>query len=1050
MITINKPALRNGLLAPLAVAVSLFGTCEAPAQTCVPPPAGLVGWWPAENTTNDLVGGNNGTLAGSVGYTNGEVGSAFSINAVSSGIALSNSAALRLQDFSIEVWVMRYSATDVSWLGGGNPGAIFHYTPGGYGLGMNPDGTVYLTKIGSSAVYSTTQVTDTGNFHHLAVTKVGTNVVIYIDGIAEPTPSYDPGFVFNGPPAIGALGGNFANSFMGAIDELSIYNRALSPGEIQLIYNAGTAGKCAGPTPPVIFVQPTNQIATAGNTVKFTVSAGGSGPLAYQWQFHGTNQVGTTNYILSLTNVQIPSQGSYQVIVTNAYGAITSDVATLTLQSPPTINDQPQSVTNFPGATAVFLVGASGTPPLTFQWQFNGTNLPGASHYSLVITNCHVANTGPYTVVVTNTYGAVTSAPALLVLNMPPMITTQPTNQSLPVGANATFVLMATGVGPLAYQWRLGGTNFAGATNANLSLFNVQSTNAGSYAAVVSNASGAVTSSVATLTITNALCTAAPTGLLGWWQAEGSPVDAVTGSNGTLVGSVAYVPGKVGQAFSLNGSGSGVLVGNMPAYQIQDFTIEAWIKRSSALKASTSSGVAELFGYGSGGYALGMLDNGLMFLSKIGIDNVTVTTPITDTNFHHVAVTKSGTNVTFFIDGVPYSVPPYNTTYFFSTQLAVGVRSDNLGNSFLGAIDEVSLYNRPLSASEIQALYYATAQGKCGYPLSWLRQPTNQTVTVGGTATLASAVAGSRPVIYQWYANGAAITKATNSSLTINGATLFDAGAYSLTASNAAGPISSTNATLSVRSAPLLANGSFETGDFSGWVTNDISSPLTPLAVRGAGYNSGYGFFSAAPTDGNFCLIEGFDGNGPGRIRAAVDVVLPASPTTLTFTYRAAWDMQNYSGSTKPRTFGVTIESFGGGPGLQTNTLLTAAPGTANYDTGNQSASLDLSAFSNLAIRISFDATIPESFTGPGFLEIDNVVLSYPPFPPLLAGRSGQNIVLSWPVSFSNFLVLSTTNLSPPVAWTALGTNSFVRSATNISLTAPATSGNNFYRLRSQ
>ena len=73
--------------------------------------------------------------------------------------------------------------------------------------------------------------------------------------------------------------------------------------------------------------------------------------------------------------------------------------------------------------------------------------------------------------------------------------------------------------------------------------------------------------------------------------------------------------------------------------------------------------------------------------------------------------------------------------------------------------------------------------------------------------------------------------------------------------------------------------------------------------------------------------MHGFDGNGPGRIRAAVDVFLPPSPVTLSFNYRLAWDMQTYGGSTQPRTFTVVIEPYGGGAGLQTNLIFTAFTG---------------------------------------------------------------------------------------------------------------------------
>ena len=77
------------------------------------------------------------------------------------------------------------------------------------------------------------------------------------------------------------------------------------------------------------------------------------------------------------------------------------------------------------------------------------------------------------------------------------------------------------------------------------------------------------------------------------------------------------------------------------------------------------------------------------------------------------------------------------------------------------------------------------------------------------------------------------------------------------------------------------------------------------------------------------------------------------------------------------------------------------------------------------------------------------MVLSYPPIPPLRIGRAGQDVVLSWPLCFSNVTALAATNLAPPVNWTALDMNAIVRGATNCWLTVPTAPGIGFYWLRS-
>ncbi len=93
-------------------------------------------------------------------------------------------------------------------------------------------------------------MTDTA-FHHVAVTKNGSNVVFYADGVADPAVTYNPTFLFTTSPAIGGLANNAGSSFLGEIDEVSVYNRALGASEIQSIFNAGSAGKCMAIPPKI-------------------------------------------------------------------------------------------------------------------------------------------------------------------------------------------------------------------------------------------------------------------------------------------------------------------------------------------------------------------------------------------------------------------------------------------------------------------------------------------------------------------------------------------------------------------------------------------------------------------------------------------------------------------------------------------------------------------------------------------------------------------------------------------------------------------------------
>jgi hypothetical protein len=141
------------------------------------------------------------------------------------------------------------------------------------------------------------------------------------------------------------------------------------------------------------------------------------------------------------------------------------------------------------------------SPGLAFQWQFGGTNIPGATNTSLTLTNIQASANGNYSAVVTNSSGTTNSSNAVLTVLVPVSITSHPQSQSVPVGSNVTFNVTAAGNAPFFYQWKFNGADIAGATSSEFTRNNVQLTNAGNYSVAVSNAINSVTSSNAALSI---------------------------------------------------------------------------------------------------------------------------------------------------------------------------------------------------------------------------------------------------------------------------------------------------------------------------------------------------------------------------------------------------------------------------------------------------------------------------------------------------------------------------------------------------------------------
>jgi Immunoglobulin domain len=332
-----------------------------------------------------------------------------------------------------------------------------------------------------------------------------------------PQPVYGIGNITNQPLFVDTVAGNFRLQTNSPCIDTG--NNASAPAGPDLDGNPrilnGTVDMGAyefqgtnSAIPPFIILQPTNQTASVGSNATFAVVAGGSAPLGYFWNFSGTNLPGATNSSLTLTNVQLSQAGNYFVLITNSFGSATSSIAVLTVSTgatgPPFITVQPNNQYVGVGSNATFSVTAGGSPPLSYQWRFGNTNIPGATTTSLLLTNVQASNAGVYYVVVSNSLGFAISSNAFLTFtNGPPEITVQPTNQVVGVGSNPAFYVAAGGSPLLSYQWRFSNTNIPGATRNSLLLTNVQASNAGVYYVVVSNSLGIVLSSNAFLTLSN-------------------------------------------------------------------------------------------------------------------------------------------------------------------------------------------------------------------------------------------------------------------------------------------------------------------------------------------------------------------------------------------------------------------------------------------------------------------------------------------------------------------------------------------------------------------
>ena len=326
-------------LAALGLALLIAVVSDAQTTNCVPRPAGLVGWWRGENNGKDSAGTNNGTVINSVYFEPGEVGQCFHfVSTPNPRVYIPDNPTLQLTNsLTIEGWI---KANFGYWIFNRGDDTISEVP---YGITFIDQTSMILSFDVSASTTEHVSLTTPGPLPtnvwlHIAATLDGNSgdMRLYVNGqvVAETTTSVRPTCPLTGANrsvCIGNAAGTAGFPFDGWIDEISLYSRALTQSEIQTIYAAGSAGKCAGSTPPFILVQPQGQVGYWGRSVTFTVQATGDPVLDYQWYKDGFAITWATNSSLVLTNLTLDAGGEYSVEVSNASGSVTSSNALLTV-----------------------------------------------------------------------------------------------------------------------------------------------------------------------------------------------------------------------------------------------------------------------------------------------------------------------------------------------------------------------------------------------------------------------------------------------------------------------------------------------------------------------------------------------------------------------------------------------------------------------------------------------------------------------------------------------------------------------------------------------
>ena len=212
-------------------------------------PDGIVSWWRADGDATDFVGGNDGTISNGAGFAAGQNGQGFDFDAPIGGanedrIEIPDDPSLDLTVLTIEAWIK----VDSLPTGGSSVivGKGVTASSDNYELLVNENQELqfFSYNAGFHGVTATGSGITLGQFHHVAATVDGSTVRLYVDGqLVHEQAQAAPLVPNDGPLLIGTLEPHFANRFDGVIDELAIYNRPLSGGEIVRLFAAGGLAK---------------------------------------------------------------------------------------------------------------------------------------------------------------------------------------------------------------------------------------------------------------------------------------------------------------------------------------------------------------------------------------------------------------------------------------------------------------------------------------------------------------------------------------------------------------------------------------------------------------------------------------------------------------------------------------------------------------------------------------------------------------------------------------------------------------------------------------
>jgi subtilisin family serine protease len=466
---------------------------------------GLAAWMPFSGTIVDEGAWKHPIVVRGAALTSdrrGQANAAVARNGAGEYIELPDHPALRADSYTLALW---FNATRRA----GAPGAVASETliskgTGGAELSLGTAtsglGGIGLAPGGGAAWETAGAAYDTNRWHHLAAVydAEGRAVSLYIDGVALPVAqagSFALGLQATNGLRFG-LRQDGAGGFLGRIDDIRVYRRALSPRAVRALVSLEAAA-------PLLVEQPADLRVNEGAKAAVSAVVVGDRPMSFAWLQAGASAA-VRSETLELQKAGRSDSGLYKLVVTNAYGSATSRAFAIDVMYKPEFVILPTDKSVNPGTTVRLVTAVDGNPEPSLQWLKDGRALPGATNSTLNLGEVQGPDSGVFQLVASNEVGVATSRSIVVSVFQTPALGRQPADLTVDYGMPFELSVQASGNPAPTYQWSRGGLALPGATNATYRVASASSEDQGVYSVEVRNDLGSTRSAQAAVLVNRA------------------------------------------------------------------------------------------------------------------------------------------------------------------------------------------------------------------------------------------------------------------------------------------------------------------------------------------------------------------------------------------------------------------------------------------------------------------------------------------------------------------------------------------------------------------